>query len=81
MCFHMVFAMLMGCLCFSTRFCFGLHGGWLFQADRAISTGWLHALLRFHARPIDVVVFHGSQGRPTSKWASRLDGTGYPVRT
>ena len=30
------------------------------QADRAISTGKLHALLRFHTRPIDVVVFHGS---------------------
>src|SRR5919106_3302230 len=33
------------------------------QADRAISTGKLHALLRVHARPIDVVVYHGSQGR------------------
>ncbi len=30
------------------------------QADRAISTGKLHTLLRFHTRPIDVVVFHGS---------------------
>jgi hypothetical protein len=30
------------------------------QAGRAISTGQLHALLRFHIRPIDVVVFHGS---------------------
>ena len=30
------------------------------QADRAISTGKLHALLHFHTRPIDVVVFHGS---------------------
>ena len=30
------------------------------EADRAISTGKLHALLRFHTRPIDVVVFHGS---------------------
>src|SRR5579883_2276509 len=30
------------------------------QADRAISTGKLHALLRFHTRPINVVVFHGS---------------------
>ena len=30
------------------------------QADRAISTGKLHALLRFHTRPIDVVVYHGS---------------------
>ena len=33
------------------------------QANRAISTGQLHALPRFHTRPIDVVVFHGSQGR------------------
>ncbi len=30
------------------------------QADRAISTGKLHTLLRVHTRPIDVVVFHGS---------------------
>ena len=33
------------------------------QAERAISTGQLHALLRVHTRPIDVVVFHGSSGR------------------
>ncbi len=33
------------------------------QAERAISTGQLHASLRFHTRPIDVVVFHGSSGR------------------
>ena len=32
------------------------------QAARAISTGRLHALPRVHFRPIDVVVFHGSQG-------------------
>ncbi len=30
------------------------------QADRAISTGQLHALLRVHLRPIDVVVYDGS---------------------
>jgi hypothetical protein len=30
------------------------------QADRAISTGQLHPLLGFHIRPIDVVVYHGS---------------------
>ena len=30
------------------------------EADRAISTGKLHALPRFHTRPIDVVVYHGS---------------------
>ena len=34
------------------------------QANRAISTGQLSALLRVHLRPIDVVVFHGSQGIP-----------------
>ena len=30
------------------------------QADRAISTGKLHRLPCFHTRPINVVVFHGS---------------------
>ena len=30
------------------------------QANRAISTGKLHALLHVHTRPINVVVFHGS---------------------
>ncbi len=33
------------------------------QANRTISTNKLHALLRFHTWPINVVVFHGSQGR------------------
>ena len=33
------------------------------QANRAISTGKLQALLPFHTRPINVVVFHGSQGK------------------
>jgi hypothetical protein len=32
------------------------------QANRTISTGKLHALLHFHTRPINVVVYHGSQG-------------------
>ena len=51
-------------------------------ADRAISTGQLNALLRLHLRPIDVVVFHGSQGDLVSRGASRLDAfSGYPVRT
>ena len=31
---------------------------------RAISTGQLRGLPRFHLRPIDVVVFHGSWARP-----------------
>ena len=29
---------------------------------RAISTGWLRTLLPLHARPIDVMVFHGPRG-------------------
>ena len=52
------------------------------QADRAISTGPLNALLRLHARPIDVVVFHGSRRDLVLREASRLDAfSGYPVRT
>jgi hypothetical protein len=34
------------------------------EAYRAISTGQLNALPRLYLRPIDVVVFHGPQGRP-----------------
>ena len=43
------------------------------QVDRAISTGRLNASPRLHPRPIDVVVFHGPQGR------SRFEG-GFPLR-
>ena len=43
------------------------------QAERAISTGKLHALPHFHTRPIDVVVFHGSSGR------NRFE-VGFPLR-
>ena len=43
------------------------------QAERAISTGKLNALLRLHTRPINVVVFHGSQGR------TRFE-VGFPLR-
>ena len=51
------------------------------QADRAISTGKLHALPHFHTRPINVVVFHDSQGILVLRWVSRLDAfSGYPVR-
>ena len=32
------------------------------EVDRAIRTGQLHASPRFHIRPIDVVVYHGSDG-------------------
>jgi hypothetical protein len=52
------------------------------QANRAISNGKLHALLHFHTRPINVVVFHGSQGILVSRLVSRLDAfSGYLVRT
>ncbi len=44
-----------------------------YQACRAISTGQLNALLHLHLRPIDVVVFHGPQGRPC------FEG-GFPLR-
>ena len=43
------------------------------QANRTISTGKLHALLHLHTRPINVVVFHGSQGN------SRFE-VGFPLR-
>ncbi len=43
------------------------------QANRTISTGKLHMSPCFHTRPINVVVFHGSQGR------SRFEG-GFPLR-
>lgn len=43
------------------------------QANRTISTGKLHALLHFHIRPINVVVFHGSQGN------ARFE-VGFPLR-
>ena len=42
------------------------------QVERAISTGQLHALRRFHIRPIDVVVYHGSSGRPGFEVGFRL---------
>ena len=51
------------------------------QADRVISTGKLHTLLRVHTRPINVVVYHDSQGILVFRWVSRLDAfSGYPVR-
>ena len=43
------------------------------QACRAISTGQLNASPRLHSRPIDVVVFHGPQGRPRFE-------VGFPLR-
>jgi hypothetical protein len=43
------------------------------QANRAISTGKLNGLPHLHTRPINVVVFHGSQG------ISRFE-VGFPLR-
>ena len=58
------------------------------QASRAISTGQLNALQRFHTQPINVLVLNGSledlksQGDLILEGASRLDAfSGYPVRT
>src|SRR5262249_17847152 len=57
------------------------------QDVRMISTGALHALLRFHARPIDLVVYQDpyaleGQGELISRSASRLDAfSGYPIQT
>ena len=47
------------------------HGG--DQVCRAISTGRLNASPRLHTRPINVVVFHGSQGSSRFK-------VGFPLR-
>jgi hypothetical protein len=43
------------------------------ERHRAIRTGRLHALLRLHLRPIDVVVDHGSRARPGLE-------AGFPLR-
>ena len=52
------------------------------KLDRAIRTGKLRVSPRFHSRPIDVVVFHGSRRDLVSRGVSRLDAfSGYPVRT
>ncbi len=51
------------------------------QVDRVISTGKLHALPHFHTRPINVVVYHDSQGILVFRSVSRLDAfSGYPFR-
>ena len=45
----------------------------MIKLDRAISTGKLNASRRLHTQPIDVVVFHGSQG------STRFE-VGFPLR-
>ena len=57
------------------------------QASRAISTGQLHALLRFHLRPIKLLVSKCpsasyDEGDLVLEGASHLDAfSGYPFRT
>ena len=52
------------------------------EADRAISTGQLRGLPRFHLRPIDVMVSNGSRRDLVLRRVSRLDAfSGYPIRT
>src|SRR5262245_42746864 len=57
------------------------------SSPRPISTGLLHALLRFQIRPINLVVYQGSyslkgMGELILRSASRLDAfSGYPIRT
>src|SRR6185437_5819168 len=52
------------------------------QADRAISTAKLNASLHLHMRPINVVVYHGSQRDLVSRRVSRLDAFSvYPFTT
>ncbi len=51
------------------------------QVDRTISISKLHVLPHFHTWPINVVVYHGSQGILVFRWVSRLDAfSGYPFR-
>ena len=78
------------CVCERVRFgaargvpCWGdCGGGGVMEFDRAIRTARLHALLHFHLRPIDVVVFHGPWGDLVLRLVSRLDAfSGYPFRT
>ena len=67
-------------------------GGWLVarrlgpgcswsELFRAIRTARLRASLRFHLRPINVLVWHGPRGDLVWRGVSRLDAfSGYPVR-
>ncbi|CDN43168.1 hypothetical protein BN871_FO_00160 [Paenibacillus sp. P22] len=53
-------------------------------SPRPISIRQLHALLRFHPEPINLVVYQGSYilGNLILRGASRLDAfSAYPVRT
>jgi len=48
------------------------------QVSRPISTGKLHALLHFHTRPINVVVYNGPSG--VIRLARSHLGAGFPLR-
>jgi hypothetical protein len=59
----------------------GAGPGWGSAFERLVPVG-SNGLPRFHLRPIDVVVFHGSRRDLVLRGASRLDAfSGYPVRT
>ena len=49
------------------------------QASRAISTGQLHALLRFHIRPINLVVFEGPLEDPFQDPGETLSWGRFPA--
>jgi hypothetical protein len=57
------------------------------SSPRPISTAQLHALLRFHLRPIYPIIYRGSYlvnpvGELIFRWASNLDAFSfYPLRT
>ena len=62
--------------CASVRWLFGMEFCWVIRIAR------LHALRRFHLRPIDVVVYHDPWGDLVLRLVSRLDAfSGYPFRT
>ena len=49
------------------------------QASRPIRIGQLHALLRFHTRPINLIVYEGPSADPKVRGNSYL-GVGFPLR-
>ena len=68
------FVRCVGCVLFAVYVCgFAAARERMDQAGRAISKAKLHALLRFHTPPINVVVYHGSSGNAC------LEG-GFPLR-
>ena len=71
----------LGAACGTGPFRRPARGGGRSELVRAIRTARLRASLRFHLRPIDVVVSHGPRGGLVWRGVSRLDAfSGYPVR-